>query len=60
MGFDTLYLSVAAPPTTADAARHLAAEHHAFCPDNIWQGGVTFEEYALGLVDRAHWFFWWD
>lgn len=60
LGFDTLSLSVAEPPTTIGHARHLAAEHHAFCPDNIWQGGVTFEEYALGLIGSAHWPFWWD
>ncbi|MCW2917218.1 MAG: hypothetical protein JWN52_5286 [Actinomycetia bacterium] len=60
VGFDTLSLSVAAPPSTIEHARHVAAEHHAFCPDNIWQGGVTFEEYAVGLIDSAHWSFWWD
>jgi hypothetical protein len=60
VGFDTLSLSVAAPPGTIEHARHVAAEHHAFCPDNIWQGGVTFEEYAVGLIDSAHWSFWWD
>jgi hypothetical protein len=60
VGFDTLSLSVAAPPTTIEQARHVSAEHHAFCPDNIWQGGVTFEEYATGLLGSAHWSFWWD
>jgi hypothetical protein len=60
MGFDTLSLSVAAPPTTMEHARHIAAEHHAFCPDTIWQGEATFEEYATGLLGSAHWSFWWD
>ena len=34
--FDVLQLSVAAPPTTLDEAMLVAAEHFAFCPDNIW------------------------
>lgn len=59
-GFDTLEVSVAAPPATIEEARHLAAEHHAFCPDNIWQGGVTYEEYAESLLGSARWSFWWD
>lgn len=37
-GYATLYLSVAAPPRTYQDALHIAAEHFAFCPDNIWQG----------------------
>jgi hypothetical protein len=60
VGFDTLDLSVAAPPVTIEQARHIAAEHYAFCPDNIWQGGAGFEEYAADLVDADHWSFWWD
>jgi hypothetical protein len=38
VGFADLYLSVAAPPATVDEALPVAAEHFAFCPDNIWQG----------------------
>jgi hypothetical protein len=60
VGFDTLYLSVAAPPTTIEQARRLTAEHHAFSPDALWQGGVTFEEYAEGLIGSTAWSFWWD
>jgi len=60
VGFDTLELSVGAPPATIEEARHLGAEHHAFCPDNIWQGGVTYEEYAESLLGSARWSFWWD
>jgi Domain of unknown function (DUF4253) len=33
LGMDTLGLSVAWPPATTDHARHVAAEHFAFCPD---------------------------
>lgn len=60
VGFDTLILSVAAPPATVAQARHIAAEHHAFCPDNILQGGQDFEEYARSLVGEPRWYFWWD
>ncbi|GID29425.1 uncharacterized protein DUF4253 [Paractinoplanes brasiliensis] len=60
-GFAELYLSIAAPPTTIDHAVSVAAEHFAFCPDNIWQGpspGLT--AYAERLVDTPLWSFWWD
>ncbi|WP_218826191.1 DUF4253 domain-containing protein [Actinomadura mexicana] len=36
-GFADLYPSVAAPPSTYEEALRLAAEHPAFCPDDIWQ-----------------------
>jgi hypothetical protein len=38
--YDVLRLSVAAPPTTLDEALLIAAEHFAFCPDNIQGRGV--------------------
>ena len=60
VGFDTLHLSVAAPPTTFEHAVHVAGEHHAFAPDGVWQGCGTLEEYAKGLVGADHWSFWWD
>lgn len=60
VGFDTLILSVATPPATVEQARHIAAEHHAFCPDNILRGGQDFEEYARSLVGEPRWYFWWD
>ncbi|MEU4094416.1 DUF4253 domain-containing protein [Streptomyces sp. NPDC026673] len=62
VGFAELYLSVAAPPTTAEEALRVAAEHFAFCPDNIWQGRHphTLTGYAEELVDAAAWTFWWD
>lgn len=40
-GFAELYLSVAASPTSDAEAIHVAAEHFAFCPDNVWQGSAT-------------------
>jgi hypothetical protein len=61
MGPDTLYLSVAAPPVDLDHALHVAAEHFAFCPDNVWQSATdTLPAYAAALVDLAWWSFWWD
>ncbi|MET9829065.1 DUF4253 domain-containing protein [Streptomyces sp. NPDC006385] len=62
LGFDTLLVSVAAPPTTPAEAQALAAEHFAFCPDTIWQGrDTTLRAYAENqLLDQPAWHFWWD
>jgi hypothetical protein len=61
VGFAELYLSVAAPPTDHAAALHVAAEHFAFCPDNVWQGSTPdLAAYAGHLVDAPIWSFWWD
>lgn len=60
VGFADLYLSVAAAPRNREEALPIAAEHFAFCPDNIWQGAQTLEAYADGLVDANAWVFWWD
>ncbi|MGK4578540.1 DUF4253 domain-containing protein [Kitasatospora sp. HPMI-4] len=61
VGFDTLYLSVAAPPTDMDHALLIAAEHLALCPDNILQGHRdTLAEYAADLIDEELWVLWWD
>ncbi|MEW2257541.1 DUF4253 domain-containing protein [Streptomyces sp. NPDC047869] len=61
LGFDVLVLSVAAPPSTLADAEALAAEHFAFCPDNITQGGPGgLRAYAKNLVDEPSWTFWWD
>ncbi|MEU4805583.1 DUF4253 domain-containing protein [Actinosynnema sp. NPDC023587] len=62
VGFATLYLSVANPPTTLEEALRVAAEHFAFCPDNVWQrdGAPTLRAYAEQLVDSDVWAFWWD
>ena len=38
VGFNTLELSVAAPPVDPEHALHVAAEHWTFCPDNVVQG----------------------
>ncbi|MFF9343769.1 DUF4253 domain-containing protein [Streptomyces sp. NPDC014773] len=61
VGFDTLRLSVAAPPATPEEALPVAAEHFAFCPDNVRQGSVKdLAEYAEHLVGADVWTFWWD
>ncbi|WP_223243095.1 DUF4253 domain-containing protein [Streptomyces sp. CBMA123] len=62
VGSATLHLSVAAPPTTTEDALLVAAEHFAFCPDNIWQGHrpCTLTAYTERLIDCHSWDFWWD
>ncbi|MBD0737341.1 hypothetical protein BGM09_29320 [Streptomyces sp. CBMA29] len=60
VGFSTLSLSVAAPPGDRATALAVAAEHFAFCPDNIWQSAGTLTAYADQLVDSHEWGFWWD
>ncbi|MFE6226221.1 DUF4253 domain-containing protein [Streptomyces sp. NPDC057854] len=61
VGFATLRLSVAAPPATLEEALPIAAEHFAFCPDNVWQGSVQdLAAYAEHLVGADVWTFWWD
>ncbi|MFJ8475617.1 DUF4253 domain-containing protein [Kitasatospora sp. NPDC094011] len=39
VGADTLELSVAAPQASRSQALRVAAEHAAFCPDNVFQRG---------------------
>lgn len=60
--FDQLVLSVAAPPTTREEAEAVAAEHFAFCPDNITQGHhEALREYAeQEVLGQRIWSFWWD
>ncbi|MDC2951466.1 DUF4253 domain-containing protein [Streptomyces heilongjiangensis] len=62
LGFAHLVVSVAAPPATEAAARHLAAEHLAFCPDTIRQGPyeMSRDTYAKTLIGADRWTFWWD
>ncbi|GGZ15201.1 DUF4253 domain-containing protein [Streptomyces poonensis] len=59
---DQLVVSVAAPPTTTSDAEALAAEHFAFCPDNITQGEHdTLRTYAAEeVLGQRMWSFWWD
>jgi predicted DNA-binding WGR domain protein len=60
LGPDTLNLAVGRPPRDLDSATAIAAEHYAFCPDNIQQGVGSIREYAEALVDQEQWPFWWD
>lgn len=60
LGFDSLLLSVAAPPTTASRALALAAEHRAFCLDNFKMQKGDLREFSRGLIRAGHWRFWWD
>ncbi|MFF5481511.1 DUF4253 domain-containing protein [Streptomyces sp. NPDC012935] len=62
LGFDHLLVSVAFAPTTAAEAEAVAAEHFAFCPDNILQSGdSTVRAYAeKRLLNQPAWHFWWD
>ncbi len=61
LAFDQLVLSVASPPGTQEHAEAVAAEHYAFCPDNIDQGISPLKSYAEQAVLNAHlWTFWWD
>ncbi|MDX3314931.1 DUF4253 domain-containing protein [Streptomyces sp. ME08-AFT2] len=60
LGFDVLVLSVAAPPATPAEAAAVAAEHFAFCPDNVLQGEGDLASYAERLVGEHAWSFWWD
>ncbi|WP_320781378.1 DUF4253 domain-containing protein [Streptomyces sp. CRN 30] len=60
--FDQLIVSVAAPPTTNAEAEAVAAEHFAFCPDNLTQGRhTTVSAYAAEeVLGQRMWSFWWD
>ncbi|TCN44053.1 uncharacterized protein DUF4253 [Kribbella orskensis] len=60
VGFDTMDLSVAAPPVTPEHAVQVAAEHVVFCPDNVEQGPGNLLEYAETIQGRNTWSFWWD
>ena len=60
LGFDTIILAVARPPTDIGLATRIASEHMAFCSDNIYQGVGSIGEYAPLLVRAHRWDFWWD
>ena len=60
LGTDTMTLAVGRPPRDLASATAIAAEHYAFCPDNIDQGVGSIREYAASLVNESAWPFWWD
>jgi hypothetical protein len=60
LGFDTVSLIVRRPPR-AEEALAVAAEHYAFCPDNIDQSETSsLSAYAELLTQSPAWHFWWD
>jgi Domain of unknown function (DUF4253) len=58
LGLDTLVLIVTRPPRSLEHARHVAAEHFAFCHDLTDM--LPFDQYAQQLIDNPTWGFWWD
>jgi Domain of unknown function (DUF4253) len=60
IGMSSLVLSVAAPPTSRSAALLVAAEHFAFCRDNIWFGPGALTNYADELIGAHHWALYWE
>jgi hypothetical protein len=59
IGFETLELSVAAPPVTFEHALHVAAEHWMFCPENV-EESWGLAGYAEQICGETSWTFWWD
>jgi hypothetical protein len=60
VGFATLTLAVQRPPVSREACLAVAAEHFAVCPDNIYQGTGSIEEYSVQIQSQPVWQFWWD
>ena len=60
LGSDMLECEVAQPPTEADAARTLAIQQYAFCPDLVDQGYLSLARLARALEGSGSWSFWWD
>lgn len=60
LGFDTITLAVGRPPRDLRSATLVAAEHLAFCSDNIFEGVGSIGDYAPLLVGANRWDFWWD
>lgn len=60
LGFDTMHLLVERQVPSHEAALAVAAEHFAFCSENVYQGAGSIRRYAAGLPGAAIWSFWWD
>ena len=60
IGFNTMVVSVAAPPTTLPDAHRVAAEHLAFCQENVGYPEGALARYAEDLIGANHWAFWWE
>ena len=57
---DVLEVYVKNPPSDYEAAHTLAKEQMAYCDDIVFQGTMTVERLAKGLMDSSSWYFWWD
>ncbi len=57
---DVLEMFVRKPPLNYDEAYILAKEQMAYCDDIVFQGTMTVERLAQGLINSTSWFFWWD
>lgn len=60
LGGDLLELEVAHPPADEDAARTLAIQQYAFCPDLVDQGYLSISRLARAVEGGGSWSFWWD
>jgi Domain of unknown function (DUF4253) len=60
LGFDRIDLLVERPVLTQEGALAVAAEHFAFCLDNVGQGPGAIRRYATDLPGAPIWSFWWD
>lgn len=60
IGFNTLDLSVAAPPAGRRHALRVAAEHATFCPEVVVQGAGTLVGHAELIRGRDIWSFFWE
>lgn len=60
LGFDTVELAVARPPTDPSIALDVAHDQYAYCPDVIDQGFESMAALVKQQVTRRSWFFWWD
>jgi hypothetical protein len=59
VGFDTLQVSVAAPPPSPEQALRVAAEHAAMCPHLIVEAAGSLTAYATAITGAATWHFRW-
>ncbi|MFE2539619.1 DUF4253 domain-containing protein [Actinacidiphila glaucinigra] len=60
-GHGSLYLSVAAPPTSVDQAHILTAEHYLACLDVFYvDPTMDWDTYPVELMERRDWWLGWD
>ncbi len=57
---DVIECTVTRPPGDRAAARELAAEHMAYCPEIVLQGTQSLDGLATALVGARTWHFWWQ